>query len=401
MSVKDELLGAFERVFGDARGVTCFRAPGRVNLIGEHTDYNDGFVLPLGVDRYVYFLVRRGEDGLARIYSLNFAELKEFRVDRLPGRDGSWGDYLQGIVKELRGRSRGRDREGGGGIEEGFEGAIYGDIPMGAGLGSSAALEVAVAYGLSRIFGLDIPGLELVKLCQRAENDFVGANCGIMDQYVSFYARRGKALFLDTRALTHQLVDLPLEEVGILVVDTGVKHSLASSEYNRRRRECEESVRLLRRYIGGLRALRDLTPQLLDRYGQALPDRLRRRARHVLEENLRVEQAVQALNRGDMATVGRLLFASHESLRELYEVSSPELDFLVELARGEGILGARMTGAGFGGATIHLLPRADIPDYSKLVRREFEGRFGREPKIFEVRTSDGVGVGEEPESEEV
>ncbi|HID11762.1 MAG TPA: galactokinase [Candidatus Latescibacteria bacterium] len=384
--MRDELVRAFERAFGDPQGAICFRAPGRVNLIGEHTDYNDGFVLPVGVDRYVYFLVRRREDKLARIYSLNFAEMKEFEVDRLPGREGTWGDYIQGIIGEFWAR---------GDELEGFEGVIYGDIPIGAGLGSSAALEVAVAYGMSRIFEIDISDLELVKLCQRAENDFVGANCGIMDQYVSFHAKRGKALFLDTRALTHQLIDLPLEELGLLVVDTGVKHSLASSEYNKRRKECEESVRLLGLHIEGLRALRDLTPQLLDRYEKVLPDRLQRRVRHVLEENLRVEQTVQALKQGDMARVGRLLFASHESLRDLYEVSSPELDFLVDLAQREGIIGARMTGAGFGGATIHLLLKGDIPDYRELVRREFEGKFGREPQIFEIQTSDGVK--EEPE----
>lgn len=379
--MRDKLLAEFRDQFGDAGEIFHFKAPGRVNLIGEHTDYNDGLVLPFGIDRYVHFLARRRQDRQVLLYSTNFAERKELKLDDLPGRTGDWNDYIQGILREFLND---------GHKIQGFEGLIYGDISMGAGLGSSAALEIAVAYGLSKIFALDIPGLELIKLCQRAENDFVGANCGIMDQYASFFARRGKALFLDTRSLTHQLVDLPLNDVGILVIDTGVKHALASSEYNKRRKECEESIRLLQRYLPNLRALRDLSPELFLRYRGKLPTRLQKRVKHVLEENLRVKRTVEALTRRDKRTVGQLLFASHESLKKLYEVSSPELDFLVDLAREGPVLGARMTGGGFGGATIHLLFKVDIPDYCRLVTGRFLSKFGVEPKIFEIGTSDGV-----------
>jgi galactokinase len=381
--LRNELAREFKKRFGNAQGISCFKAPGRVNLIGEHTDYNDGLVLPLAINRYIHFLARKRKDKIVRIYSSNFNELKEFRVDRLPGREGTWSDYIQGLIWAFKRK---------GGEILGFEGMIYGNIPIGSGLGSSAALEVAVAYGLSKIFDLDIPELELVKLCQGVENEFVGAKCGIMDQYTSFYAKKGKALFLDTRSLSHQFIELPFGEVGILVIDTGIKHSLASSKYNERRKECEESVQLLKSYISDLSSLRDLTPELLDKFQGRLPEPLRRRVRHVVEENIRVKETVKALEKGEMKIIGELLFASHCSLKELYEVSSPELDFLIELARREGILGARMTGAGFGGATIHLLFKTDIPDYRRLVKGEFLKEFGIEPKIFEIKTSDGVKV---------
>lgn len=381
MTLRDKLLAEFRGQFGDTGEIFHFKAPGRVNLIGEHTDYNDGLVLPFGIDRYVHFSARRRRDHRMLLYSMNFAERKELKLDALSRQEGGWSDYIQGILCELLND---------GYKIGGFEGAIYGNIPMGAGLGSSAALEIAVAYGLSRLFSFDIPGLELVKLCQKAENNFVGANCGIMDQYVSCYARRGKALFLDTRSLTHQFVDLPLQDVGILVIDTGVKHTLASSEYNKRREECEEGVRLLQAYLPSLRTLRDLSPTLFTHSREKLPTRLQKRVEHVLEENLRVKRTVEALTLGDMRTVGQLLFASHESLKNLYEVSSPKLDFLVDLAHESQVLGARMTGGGFGGSTIHLLFKEQILDYCIVVKKEFRNEFGLEPRILEIKTSAGV-----------
>ncbi|MBE0479172.1 galactokinase, partial [Candidatus Aerophobetes bacterium] len=367
--------------FEDTRGVSCFKAPGRVNLIGEHTDYNDGLVLPFAINRHIYFIIRKRKDKTVLLHSLNFNEVREFKINKLLGRENKWSDYIQGILWEFKKRKL---------SISGFEAIIYGDIPIGAGLSSSAALEIVTCYGLSAVFNLHIPELELVKLCQQAENEFVGSKCGIMDQYVSFFAKKDKALFLDTRLLKHRFVDIALREVGMLVIDTGVKRSLASSEYNKRRRECEETVKLLRNYIDNLSSLRDLTPELLEKYRSKLTQLQRKRVKHVVEENIRVENMVAALEKQDMKMAGRLLFASHFSLKNLYEVSSPELDFLVELAQKEGILGARMTGAGFGGATIHLLFKRDIPEYCKVVKKEFFNRFARNPNIFKVRTSQGV-----------
>ena len=383
MRVVDRLLINFQSQFGNNKSTFYFKAPGRVNLIGEHTDYNDGFVLPFGINRHIHFLVRKREDRICRICSLNFNELREFKIDDISEKkkEGGWSDYIKGVVGEFEKK----------GLKiAGFEGIIYGDIPTGAGLASSAALEMAVACGLARINNLEISELELIRLCQRAENEFVGANCGIMDQYVCFYAKKGKALFLDTRTLSHQFISLPFKEIGVLVIDTKVKHLLASSEYNKRRKECEESVKLLKGYIHNLSSLRDLTIKLFRKYEKFLPQLLRKRVRHVLEENARVEEMVEALKRKDVKKIGELLFSSHYSLKDLYEVTSPETDFLVEIAKREGIIGARMTGGGFGGATIHLLFKEDMPYYRKVVKKEFSGKFGKAPGIFEVRTSQGA-----------
>lgn len=374
-----DLTAQFERQFGTVPTVHA-RAPGRVNLIGEHTDYNDGLVLPIGIDRATHCLLNPRSDASIRLYADGFDETHHASLEALTPQ-GQWSDYVLGVVGELH--QAGYELTG-------FDALLASDVPIGAGLSSSAALEMSVACGLVASFDLDIPALELIRLCQRAENDFVGTRCGIMDQYVAYHAQTDHAVYLDTRALQHQLIPVNLTQTSLLVVDTGVEHQLASGEYNRRRAECEESVGRLQEQDPSIRSLRDVTPEFLDGHAETLPDPLDRRVRHIVEEIRRVELTVEALRAQDPSTVGELFDASHASLRDLYEVSAPELDYLVELAQEADIWGARMTGGGFGGATIHLVQDDKLDAYEAFVSERYTERFQRQPTIFEVRPGEGA-----------
>lgn len=345
------VLRAFEREFG-RRPEGVADAPGRANLIGEHVDYNEGLVLPFAIERSVLVAWARRDADTVRARSLDDDETVEFHArDVGRARHGSWSNYLRGVVDVLR--RAGHDI---GGIDL----AVTGDVPVGAGLSSSAAIEVAVSGALRDAFGLRIDDVTLALLCQRAENEFVGVQSGIMDQFASTLARAGHALLLDCRSLAHRHVPLALERAGLAVVlaDSGVQRSLVASAYNERRRECEAAVAALRAALGRPDiTLRDASEADIAR--ARLGGAIARRARHVVREIARVREAVTALERDDFAAVGRLMAASHASLRDDYEVSSAELDLLVELAtRHDYVLGARLTGAGFGGCTINLV-RAD------------------------------------------
>lgn len=374
-----ELLNRFEETFGAAAEVRA-RAPGRVNLVGEHTDYNDGLVLPIGIDRATHCLLRARSDERIRLYAESLNDGFETSLSDLAAQN-RWTDYALGVAAEFQKA----DYE-----LSGFDAQIASDVPIGAGLSSSAALEMSVARGLAALFDLEVRALDLIRLCQRAENDFVGTRCGLMDQYVAYHAETDHAVYLDTRALRHELIPSNLSQSRLLVVDTGVQHELASSEYNRRREECEESARRLRERDPSIQALRDVTPEFLNRHADELPDPLDRRARHVVEENRRVERAAEALRAGDSSRVGELFYASHASLRDLFEVSALELDYLVELAQTAEIWGARMTGGGFGGATIHLVHSDDADDYAVFVAERYRERFEQAPTVFQVRPGEGA-----------
>lgn len=370
--------------FGNGPVDVVSRAPGRVNLIGEHTDYNGGYVLPFAVDRFTEVALRRRRDMRVRVYSSAFDEVLSVKLPLdSPGRRGGWPDYILGILRELSDLMA---------LPRGFDAAIAGDVPIGAGLSSSASLEVAVAVGLVRLYGLDIEDLELVKLCQRAERDFVGMPCGIMDQYAAYFGEPGKAIFLDTRALSHRTVTLNLEDVAFLVIDSGVRRSLADSGYARRRGECEEAVSWLARRFPGRRIefLRDVTPEMLDEVRGEMPENLWKRAAHVVGENQRVLAAVEALEAGDPVEVGALVHASHVSLRDLFQVSTPELDFLVDWGISHGALGARLVGGGFGGVTLHLVPRERKDGYIRGITSAYRRRFGLEAVVMEVRPGPGA-----------
>jgi galactokinase len=358
------------------------RAPGRVNLLGEHTDYNDGFVFPAAIDREISILAARRDDSRIRAFSVDFSQWSEFDLEQFASdRTATWSNYLRGVVSEYQRR---------GCTVPGINLIIAGNVPIGAGLSSSAALEVAVAETIRVLGGLRIEKTEMALLCQAAERSFVGVQCGIMDQFISTLAQEGTALFLDCRDLSVSLVPLRFE-AKVVVCDSRVQRSLDGSEYNRRRGECEEAVRLLRSALEDITALRDVRSEQLELHRSLLSDILYKRARHVVAENERVLQGINLLKRDRVEAFGDLLYQSHESLRSDYQVSCPELDLLVDLARKQpGTLGARMTGAGFGGCTVNLVRTADMERFRMEVTRGYQSSTGKEPFIYVCTPSQGV-----------
>lgn len=378
------VLQVFEKKFGSRQGLFFARAPGRVNLIGEHTDYNEGYVLPVAIDRFTEVALRPRSDPQVIVYSSTFDEFFHGRLHSLyssPRR--KWHDYIVGILREFL---RIRD------LEQGFEAAIWSNVPIEAGLSSSAALEVAFATGLSRLYSIKLDDIALVKLCQRAERDFVGVPCGIMDQYIAYFAQSGTALFIDTRNLEHQYVPMALTGVTLLVIDSNVRRALSGSGYIDRQRECQEAMRWLAQRLPNqdIKALRDVTEDILTEVRREMPDTLYRRALHVVKENARVLAMVEALKQRRWEEVGHLLYASHESLRDLFEVSLPELDFLVEWGMEHGALGARLVGGGFGGITLHLVPKSISVAYSREIRAAYAERFGKDALTLEITSADGA-----------
>ncbi len=369
---------AFRKQFGISP-TQCARAPGRVNLIGEHTDYNDGFVLPMAIDRDIWVAFAPRDDGQVRLWSVDFGQASAFALDVIV-RDPSapWSDYVRGVAWALREK---------GLALRGMDAVIQGTVPVGAGLSSSAALEVAAGLVLLAAAGQSIPRADLALACQRAENEFVGNRCGIMDQFVSALGRAGHALFLDCRSLEYAYVPLPAG-YRVVVANSMVRRALVDSAYNERRAQCEQAARAL-----GIRALRDADESALESARARMPEVVCRRARHVITENARVLRAVDAMRRGDAEEFGALMDASHKSLRDDYEVSCRELDALVEIARRlPGCLGARMTGAGFGGCTVNLV-RADAVDAFVLALREaYRAATGLDAETYVCDAADGAGV---------
>ena len=361
-----------------------FRAPGRVNLIGEHTDYNDGFVLPMAIERETAVAAAPRPDRLVRIHALDYGEDAEFDLDRPgPTRRGLWLDYVEGVARALERRGV---RLGGADL------AVSSSVPAGAGLSSSAALEVSSGLALASVSGAQVARIELALAGQEAEHTYVGAMVGIMDQFVASLGRAGHALFIDCRSLEASLVPLDTREVAVAVCNTGVRHELAASEYNTRRAECEHGVELLRAALPGIEALRDVSVEQFERHERLLPEPVRRRCRHVVTENARTTAAVGALRRGDLWEFGRLMDRSHRSLRDDYEVSCRELDVLVEIAGNfGGVLGARMTGGGFGGSTVNLVRRDALAEFTATVMSEYPRTTGLEATVLVSDAADGAG----------
>lgn len=383
---KQHLLARFGEVFGGEP--RTFRAPGRVNLIGEHTDYNGGFVLPVAIDRDVLFAARARDDRTVRLHALNFEASSEFSLDDIRRDEAQpWSNYVRGVALYLQ-----RELGESGNRLRGMDVVISGNVPVASGLSSSAALEVGAATTLLGLAGLKLDGVRTALVCQAAENRFVGVNCGIMDQFISALGRAGHALLIDCRSLAYDLVPLAQTGYRVVVADTTVRRGLAGSEYNVRRAQCEEAVRILGERLGRpIQALRDVSNEELAAHATALPEVVRRRALHVVGENTRTLEAVAYLRSGDLVGFGRLMNESHASLRELYEVSSPELDALVEAARGvEGVLGARMTGAGFGGCSVALVREDAIAEFERRVGREYLARTGRSALFYVCQVTDGA-----------
>jgi galactokinase len=371
----------FRKLHGEPLGI--FRAPGRVNLIGEHTDYNDGFVMPAALAFFTYVAAGPRTDRELRVYSIDFSETKCFHLDDLAGGPtGHWSDYVRGVAGVL---------QASGDVICGANLVIKGEVPIGAGLSSSAALEVATALALLANSGLTWSRVDAAKACQRAEHEYAGTKCGIMDQFISCCAQANHALLLDCRSLEYALLKIE-DRVRIVICNTMVKHELAGGEYNRRRADCEAGVGFLQQSLPDIRALRDVSPSQLAEYGVGLPPGTYRRCHHVIGENARVLEAAEALKDGDLERFGVLMYASHASLRDDYEVSCRELDLMVELARKcSGVFGARMTGGGFGGCTVNLVDADAVEEFKATVARGYNGATGLHPEIYVCTAADGAG----------
>lgn len=366
----------FERAFG-LPPARLYRAPGRVNLIGEHTDYNDGFVLPLAIDRAVWLAATPRADRQVRILAVTLDRQDTFALDGLaPAPEAHWSNYVRGVLAML-------DRQAGplGGLDL----AYAGDVPIGAGLSSSAAVEMAVATATRDLFDLALSPLDLARLTQQAEYDFAGMHCGLMDQLISAVGRAGHAMLIDCRHFTWQAVPLP-PDTAVVVCDTGKRRGLADSAYNERRAQCEEGARRL-----GVPALRDVDVATFEARARELPPLIRKRCRHVVYENDRTLRAAEALCLGDLAAVGRLMNESHTSLRDLYKVSSDELDVMAAAAQAQpGCWGARMTGAGFGGCAVALVEHAAVPAFVDAVGTLYGRQTQRTPALYVCLPSDGA-----------
>jgi galactokinase len=366
------------------RGPTVSRAPGRVNLIGEHTDYNDGFVMPAALEFATLVAASPRPDRSVHVYSIIMDQSRAFDLDA-PAETGrhDWSDYVFGVAVML---------ERSGRRLAGADLVVSTDVPLGSGLSSSAALEVSSAHALLTASGLPFEPVAVAKICQRAENDYVGMRCGIMDQYVSACGVAGAALLIDCRTLESRNVPIA-PNLRLLIANSGVRHQHAGGEYNARREACEEGVRLLKPALGPIRALRDVTPEALEASRKLLPDLIYRRCRHIVTENARVLEAERALIAGDFAACGAAMNASHASMRDDFEITCPEVDFLAELAQATpGVFGSRMTGGGFGGCTVSLVEAGAVKRVSQILVDGYRVGCGRDAEVFDCSPSDGAGL---------
>ena len=375
MSLRQQVAQGFERCFGTLPELVV-RAPGRVNLIGEHTDYNDGFVLPMAIDRAVWIALRPNDAQRVVVHSLDFSETVEFSLAGLRRSQAEWAEYLKGVAWALQEE---------GYVLRGWDGVVAGDVPIGAGLSSSAALELATARAFASTSTWPWDAAAVARIGQRAENEWVGVNCGIMDQMISAAGKVGHALLIDCRSLETRLVPLPPETV-VVVLDTATRRGLVDSAYNERRAQCEAAARFF-----GVPALRDVTVTQFESRVDTLDDVTRLRARHVVTENARTLMAAEAMRRGDAVQLGLLMNASHVSLRDDFEVSSGELDCMVACAlQQEPCYGARMTGAGFGGCAVALVRGAAADAFASAVAAEYHRTTDISPSIYVCAASNGA-----------
>jgi galactokinase len=376
--------GALAQQFTGLAGAkpAIFSAPGRVNLIGEHTDYNDGFVMPSAIGLRTRVAISPRPERRLLIQSQEFPESFEFDLDDLPQHgNGAWWDYVLGVAVLL---------QRAGNPTQGANISVQSDIPIGSGLSSSAAIEVASALALISLSGAALDLVEVAKLCQRTENTFVGARVGIMDQFISCLGKAGHALLLDCRSLEYELIPIP-DRVRMVICNTMVKHQHAAGEYNRRREECEQGVRILAKWYPDTRALRDISIDQLVRHSTDIPETVYKRCRHVVEENDRVQDGARSLRAGDLNHFGDLMRASHRSLRDLYQVSCRELDVMAEVAEGlPGYYGGRMTGGGFGGCTVNLVEATDAEAFAAEIADRYQRAIGVKPIIYICSAADGA-----------
>lgn len=383
--MKETVLKKFEELFGDREGVQVYFAPGRVNLIGEHTDYNGGHVFPCALTIGTYAAVRKRADRDLHFYSMNVEKLGviDTSIDDLtPSKEADWTNYPKGVMWAFAKRGMQMDC--------GLDVVLYGNIPNGSGLSSSASLEVLTGYYLRDLFGFDVTNIDLAKIGQYSENNFNGMNCGIMDQFASAMGKKDHAIFLDTADLSYEYAPLVLNGAKIVVTNSNVKHSLVNSEYNVRRSECEEALKELQTVVK-INGLGDLTEEAFEENKAAIKDEVRvRRAKHAVYENQRTIRAVKALKENDLKLFGELMNASHVSLRDDYEVSCEEIDVLVEEAwKVDGVIGSRITGGGFGGCTVSIVKDEAIDSFKEKVGAAYQKRVGKTADFYVVEIGDG------------
>jgi galactokinase len=372
----------FAKSFGNNPRI--FRSPGRVNLIGEHTDYNEGFVLPAAIDKAIIFAVAGRTDNKCRLRAGDLNDEYEFELTNIKKASKSWANYLLGVVDQFLKL---------GYKLNGFDCVFGGDIPIGAGLSSSAAIEAGLAFALNDIFDLHVDKLELVKMAQKAEHEFAGVRCGIMDQFINIFGKAGKVLKLDCRSLEYEYYPFEMKDVKIVLLDTHVKHSLASGEYNIRRSQCEEGVSILKKHNSSINSLRDVTLDLLNNFKSDLDPVVYRRCRYVILENERLLNGCSYLKKNDLISFGKRMYQSHEGLRDDYEVSCNELDVLVEIAsRESSVIGARMMGGGFGGCTINMVTQNGTDDFIEKAKEEYFKKVGSELKVYVTSIVGGTEV---------
>ena len=386
--MKDNLVQKFKELYGEMGEIKCYFAPGRVNLIGEHTDYNGGHVFPCALTLGTYAIARKREDNRIRLFSVNFegkGVVETDLNDLKPYKEAGWTNYPKGVMWAFEKR--------GYKLPSGLDILIYGNIPNGSGLSSSASLEVLTGLMLKDMFGFDVSMVDIALIGQYSENNFNGCNCGIMDQFASAMGKKDHAIFLDTNTLQYEYAPVVLEDAKIVIVNSKVKHSLVDSAYNDRRNECETALAELQTVVD-IQTLGDLTEEQYETYKGAIKSEIRRkRAKHAVYENQRAIAAVQALKDGDVITFGQLMNASHTSLRDDYEVSCEEIDLLVDLAwQTEGVIGSRITGGGFGGCTVSIVKNEVVDTFVNEIGKAYLEKVGHEAEFYIVDIGEGAHI---------
>lgn len=383
--IQQDVLAKFKELYGDEGDIRVYFAPGRVNLIGEHTDYNGGHVFPCALTIGTYMAVRKRADRKVNFYSMNFEDLGiiECSLDNMtPKEDGEWTNYPMGVMWAFDGRGMKMDC--------GLDLALYGNIPNGSGLSSSASLEVVTGYMLKDMYGFDVTNVDLAKIGQYSENNFNGCNCGIMDQFASAMGKANNAIFLDCNTLEYEYAPISLDGAKIVVTNSMVKHSLVTSAYNDRRNESSQALKDLQQ-VCGISSLGELTEEEFDKYASSIKDEINRsRGKHAVYENQRTIKAVEALKNNDLETFGKLMNASHVSLRDDYETSCEEVDVLVEEAwKIDGVIGSRITGGGFGGCTVSIVKDEAIDTFKEKLTAAYQEKVGKTPEFYVVSIGDG------------
>lgn len=381
-ATKEEILMKFKELYQG--NPLLIRAPGRINLIGEHTDYNNGWVLPASINRQIFFAIQKNDTQTIRLFAYDLQESYEIKTAQIKPLDKHWANYPLGVIAQFMENQ---------GFDDGIDCVFGGNIPIGKGVSSSAAIECGFAFGLNHLYNYNLDKLTLAKMAQKAEHTYAGVKCGIMDQYAILFGKNNTVVKLDCDTLKHEYAPFHAPDISIVLCDTGVHHSLASSEYNKRRNECKEGVAVVQKSNPDVKSLRDISPDLLNKHKAEMSDTVYNRCSYVIEENERLENAVRELANDKLEAFGQHMYQSHAGLRDKYEVSCVELDQLVDIAKTcKGVIGARMMGGGFGGCTINLVRNEQLDAFMENIAQGYYKPKNMEPDIFITQIEDGTSV---------